>query len=195
MAKSNQLSADYVVCTIPLPVLASIDTDFSAPVKQAIAGAKYDHAAKVAFESPRFWEAEQIYGGLSFGGPTRARYGIPAVASNRARGIILGAYVAGKPAEAFEALPIAKQIDMARNAVDKLHPGHGADLSAGVAVDWTRFPTILVPGSIGPSPPPTSMLTGCSINLKDVSISAAPISASCQAGRKAPWSPLIARSI
>ncbi len=61
---TRQLSADYVVCTIPLPVLATIDTDFSAPVKQAIAGAKYDHAAKVAFESPRFWEAEQIYGGL-----------------------------------------------------------------------------------------------------------------------------------
>src|SRR5208283_500338 len=62
--ETRQLSADYVACTIPLPVLAGIDTDFSPPVKQAIAGAKYDHAAKVAFESPRFWEAEQIYGGL-----------------------------------------------------------------------------------------------------------------------------------
>jgi len=142
---SNKLSADYVVCTIPLPVLARIDTDFSAPVKQAIAGAKYDYAAKVAFESPRFWEAEQIYGGLSFGGAETGAVWYPSSGYQSARGIILGAYVAGKPAEAFEALPISKQIDMARNAIDKLHPGHGVDLSAPVAVDWNKIPYNLGP--------------------------------------------------
>jgi len=143
--KSNKLSADYVVCTIPLPVLAKIDTDFSAQVKQAIAGAKYDHAAKVAFESPRFWEAEQIYGGLSFGGAATGAVWYPSTGYQSARGIILGAYVAGKPAEAFDALPISKQIEMARNAVDKLHPGHGVDLSAPVAVDWHKIPYNLGP--------------------------------------------------
>jgi monoamine oxidase len=142
---SCKLSADYVVCTIPLPVLAKIDTDFSAQVKQAIAGAKYDHAAKVAFESPRFWEAEQIYGGLSFGGAATGAVWYPSSGYQSARGIILGAYVAGKPAEAFEAFPISKQINMARGAIDKLHPGHGADLSAAVAVDWNKVPYNLGP--------------------------------------------------
>jgi monoamine oxidase len=137
--ESHKLSADFVVCTIPLPVLAGIDTDFSAPVKKAIAGAKYDHAAKVAFESPRFWEAEQIYGGLSFGGAATGAVWYPSSGYQSARGIILGAYVAGKPGEAFEALPIAKQIDMARSAIDKLHPGHGVDLSGPVAVDWSKI--------------------------------------------------------
>jgi monoamine oxidase len=143
--KSNKLSADYVVCTIPLPVLARIDTDFSAPVKQAIAGAKYDCAAKVAFESPRFWEAEQIYGGLSFGGAETGAVWYTSSGYQTARGIILGAYVAGKLAGAFEALPISKQIDMARNAIDKLHPGHGVDLSAPVAVNWNKIPYNLGP--------------------------------------------------
>jgi monoamine oxidase len=142
---SNKLSADYVVCTIPLPVLARIDTDFSAPVKQAIAGAKYDYAAKVAFESPRFWEAEQIYGGLSFGGAETGAVWYPSSGFQSARGIILGAYVAGKPAGAFEAFSISKQIDMARNAIDRLHPGHGVDLSAPVAVDWNKIPYNLGP--------------------------------------------------
>jgi monoamine oxidase len=142
---NHKLSADYVVCTIPLPVLASIDTNFSPPVKQAIAGAQYDHAAKVAFESPRFWEAEQIYGGLSFGGPDTGSVWYPSTGFQSARGIILGAYVAGKPAKAFEALAIAKQIEMARNAVDKLHPGYGSCLSAPVAVDWSRIPYNLGP--------------------------------------------------
>jgi len=143
--ESHQLSADYVACTIPLPVLAGIDTDLSAPVKQAIAGAKYDHAAKVAFESPRFWEAEQIYGGLSFGGPATGAVWYPSSGLQSDRGIILGAYVAGPPAQAFEALPTAKQIDMARNAIDRLHPGHGVDLSTPVAVDWSKVPYNLGP--------------------------------------------------
>jgi monoamine oxidase len=143
--ESHRLSSDYVVCTIPLPVLARIDTDFSAQVKQAIAGAKYDHAAKVAFDSPRFWEAEQIYGGLSFGGPATGAVWYPSSGYQSARGVILGAYVAAKPAEAFEALPISRQIDMARNAIDKLHPGHGADLTAPVAVDWSKIPYNLGP--------------------------------------------------
>jgi monoamine oxidase len=143
--ETHKLSADYVACTIPLPVLAKIDTDFSAPVKQAIAGAKYDHAAKVAFESPRFWEAEQIYGGLSFGGTATGAVWYPSSGYQSDRGIVLGAYVAGKRAAAFEALPIAKQIDMARSAIDKLHPGHGVDLSAPVAVDWSKIPYNLGP--------------------------------------------------
>jgi monoamine oxidase len=143
--KTKKLSGDYLVCTIPLPVLAKLDTDFSAQVKQAIAGAVYDYSAKVAFESSRFWEAEQIYGGLSFGGDATGAVWYPSSGYQSARGIILGAYVAGKPAAAFEALPISKQIDMARNAIDKLHPGHGVDLSAAVAVDWHKIPYNLGP--------------------------------------------------
>ncbi len=142
---TNRLSADYVVCTIPLPVLAVIDNDFSAPVKQAIADAAYDHSAKIAFESQRFWEAEQIYGGLSFGTPATGVVWYPSSGFQSARGIILGAYVSGKAATAFEALPISQQIEMARNAVDQLHPGHGIDLSRPVAVDWNK-----VPYSLGP---------------------------------------------
>jgi monoamine oxidase len=128
-----------------LPVLAKIDTDFSARVKQAIAGAQYDHSAKVAFESPRFWEAEQIYGGLSFGDAATGAVWYPSSGYQSARGIILGAYVSGKPGAAFEALPVSKQIEMARNAIDKLHPGHGVDLSAPVAVDWNKIPYNLGP--------------------------------------------------
>ncbi len=53
-------------------MLATIDTDFSPALKKTIAGVVYDHSNKFAFESPRFWEREQIYGGISFvGGPTK----------------------------------------------------------------------------------------------------------------------------
>lgn len=137
--------ADYLVATIPLPVLAKLETDFSAPVKQAIAGAVYDYSAKVAFEAPRFWEAEEIYGGLSFpdGGTGPVWY--PSSGFGSARGVLIGAYVAGPTAKPFEDLSIDEQIGRARAAVERIHPGHGRDLSLPIVVDWNRVPFNLGP--------------------------------------------------
>ena len=65
--------ADYLVVTLPLNILAGIDTNFDPSVKAAIADVPYDYSNKIGFEAPRFWEREsQIYGGISFvGGGTR----------------------------------------------------------------------------------------------------------------------------
>jgi monoamine oxidase len=139
-------AADYLVVTIPLPVLAGLDADFSAPVKQAICGAVYDFAAKVAFESPRFWEAEEIYGGLSFPGGNTGPVWYPSSGFGSPRGVLIAAYVAGaSSAQPFEALSIADQVARARAAVDRLHPGHGGDLNAPIAVDWNKVPFNLGP--------------------------------------------------
>lgn len=129
---------DFVVVTLPLPILAKIPADLPPPARKAIAGAVYDHAAKVAFEAPRFWEAEQIYGGLSFpdGGTGVVWY--PSSGFHSPRGVLIGAYVAGPPAAAFEARSLAEQTGLARAAVERLHPGHGADLANPVVVDWSR---------------------------------------------------------
>ena len=141
----HDLRADYAVVTVPLTVLSGLDTDFSAPVKAAIAGAVYDHSAKVAFEAPRFWEREQIYGGLSFGGAGTGVVWYPSSGFQGDRGLLIGAYVSGAAGAAFEALPVARQIEMARATVERLHPGHGADLVNPLVVDWNRIPFNLGP--------------------------------------------------
>jgi monoamine oxidase len=141
----HQEAADYLIVTVPLPVLAKLDTDFSPPVSQAISGAVYDFSAKVAFEAPRFWEAEEIYGGLSFPGGGTGPVWYPSSGFGSARGVLIGAYVAGATAQPFEALPLADQIARARAAVERLHPGHGADLERAVAVDWNKVPFNLGP--------------------------------------------------
>jgi monoamine oxidase len=139
--------ADYMICTIPFPVLAKIDTNFTPRLKKAIAGVKYDYSNKVAFESPRFWEKEQIYGGISFvGGPT-ALIWYPSAGLHSDRGMLLGCYCSGPDAEEFQKRPIAEQIAFSRGVVDRLHPGHGADLVNGLAVNWHK-----VPYSLGPWP-------------------------------------------
>ena len=64
---ASSITADYAIVTIPLPVLAGIDNDFSSLFRQAIKSTAYDNAVKIAWESPRFWETEaHIYGGISF---------------------------------------------------------------------------------------------------------------------------------
>lgn len=144
---STTVKADYVVCTIPFPVLAKIDTDFSAPLKKTIASVVYDHSNKVAFEAPRFWEKEQIYGGISFVGAPTALVWYPSAGLHSARGMILGCYNSGPVAAEFATRPIAEQIAVARGVIDRLHPGHGADLSNALAVNWNK-----IPYSLGPWP-------------------------------------------
>ena len=146
-ATTTTIKADYIVCTIPFPVLAKIEADFSPKVSKAIAAVVYDHSNKIAFESPRFWEKEQIYGGISFvGGPTSLVW-YPSAGLHSARGMLLACYASGAPAAQFETLPIPQQIEFARGVVERLHPGHGADLVNGVAINWHK-----IPYSLGPWP-------------------------------------------
>ncbi len=144
---SQTISGDYLICTIPFPVLARIDTNFSPKLKTTIAGVPYDYSNKVAFESPRFWEREQIYGGISFVGAPTSLIWYPSAGLHSARGMILGCYNSGELAEAFQKRTIADQIATARGMIDKLHPGHGADLTNGIAVNWHK-----IPYSLGPWP-------------------------------------------
>ena len=141
------VSADYLVCTIPFAVLKDIDTDFTPATKSAVASVMYDYSNKIAFESPRFWEKEQIYGGISFvGGPTSLVW-YPSAGLHSARGMLLACYGSGPEAAVFQKLPIVDQIAFARGVVDRLHPGHGGDLVNGIAVNWHK-----VPYSLGPWP-------------------------------------------
>ncbi len=144
----NTVRADYMINTIPFPVLAGIDTNFSAPVRRAIASVEYDHSNKIAFEAPRFWEKEdQIYGGITFvGGPTGLIW-YPSSAIHSERGMLLACYSSGGEAEAFQRRPLAEQVGFARQVVEKVHPGHGKDLEGGLVVNWNK-----VPYSLGPWP-------------------------------------------
>ncbi len=144
------ITAAYAIVTIPLPVLAGIESDFSPPFKQAIAGTAYDDAVKLAWQSPRFWETgDHIYGGISFVKSETRLVWYPSDGFQNPNGILLGCYNTGDDAKRFGALPLADQFSRSRLAVNQLHPGHGADLAHPVAVAWQNVPFNLVPGSSG----------------------------------------------
>ena len=152
---NHVVRGDYIVCTIPFPVLAGIDTDLSPAYREAIAGVVYDYSNKIAFEAPRFWEAEQIYGGITFTGGDTSLIWYPSTGLHTERGMLLGCYSSGQVARAFEKKPLAEQIAAARAAIDMVHPGHGADCVAPLVVNWHK-----VPYSLGPWPAWNGIPTG-----------------------------------
>ena len=137
--------ADYAIVTIPLVVLSKIPGDFSPAYKRAIASVPYDSSNKIGFDTPRFWEQEQIYGGISFVGGETALIWYPTAGLYTPRGVLLATYNSGARAITFAKRPIAEQIEMARAAVERVHPGHSGDLTKPIAVNWSKIPYNLGP--------------------------------------------------
>lgn len=137
--------ADYVVCTIPLPVLKSIGADFSPAVKRAIEqGAEaYAPAAKVAFAaSPRWWEIDHhLYGGISWTSRDINQVWYPSHGIHTSKGILIGAYIwEEEPARRYGAMsPVERRVAAIADG-ERLHPGYGAKVGAAASVAWSKVP-------------------------------------------------------
>ena len=139
------LQADYAIVTIPLNILSKIDNNFDKPVKTAIASVPYDYSNKIGFDAPRFWEKQQIYGGISFvGGETNIVW-YPSNGLHTARGMLLACYGSGPRAREFAQRPLEEQVAVARGVIGRLHPGHEHELAAPVVVNWSKIPFNLGP--------------------------------------------------
>jgi monoamine oxidase len=131
---------DYLVSTLPLPLLAKLDTDFSEPIKAALLTTRNDQATKVAWQSRRFWETDyRIFGGLSWlDHPARILW-YPSNDLNQAEGLLVAGYVTGEGAAAFGARPFHEQYAASREAVELLHPGYSHALQHPLSVSWEHL--------------------------------------------------------
>lgn len=143
----NQMTeADYCICTIPLPVLARIPSDFSAAKKAAIAAAPgYLHSVKLAFEAPRFWETDDnIFGGLAWTDRLNENVMYPSGGIGTVNGVIVGAYCAGwnhqDTPDSFQVLSHEERIRISRDSIEALHPGRSHLLQKPVTVAWGLTP-------------------------------------------------------
>jgi monoamine oxidase len=138
--------ADYCICTLPLPVLAKIASDFSPAKKAAIAGAPpYLHSVKLAFEAPRFWERDDfIFGGLAWTDKLNENVIYPSDRYGAAKGIIVGSYCAGwthrENPDAFAALSHEERTRISRESIEALHPGRSHLLAKPITVAWGLTP-------------------------------------------------------
>jgi monoamine oxidase len=138
--------ADYCICTLPVPVLMRIPSDFALAKKAALAAIPpYLHSVKLAFEAPRFWETDDsIYGGLAWTDRLNENVVYPSDDYNGHKGVLVGAYCAGwnhqENPDAFSALPHEERFRISRESIEALHPGKSRLLSKGVTVAWGLTP-------------------------------------------------------
>ena len=139
--QAQSITADHCICTIPFPVLAGIANDFSADRQAVVKNAVYHDSVKIAFQSPRFWEAnDHIYGGLSFTDRDTLMTWYPSGRFLHPTGILVAGYSFAEPATRLGSLPLAQGQAYARETVERLHPGQGGKLSDGVTVHWGKIP-------------------------------------------------------
>ena len=142
----HELTADYAICTFPLPVLNKIDTNFSPQFKQAISkGTNYANAVKVGFQAnQRFWELkDHIYGGISWTEADITQIWYPSSGFHQQKGILVGAYIWDNPiGEPWGKMMPAQRIAKAIANGSKIHPNYREfiDPAMGVTIAWEKMP-------------------------------------------------------
>lgn len=143
LARGASVAADYCLCTLPANYVAKLKHDFSAAKQASLALANYIPSAKVAWEAPRFWEEEGIYGGLAWTDAANTLVWYPSGGWNSPKGILMGAYTyAGRPnSVAFTHMPHAERLAISRGVIERMHPGKSQFLGKPITVAWneTRY--------------------------------------------------------
>ncbi|MBD3887607.1 FAD-dependent oxidoreductase [Phormidium tenue FACHB-886] len=122
---------DFVLCTIPFPVLSRLNTPFSAAKHRAIRELSYDSATKVlAVTNSRFWETEDgIYGGSTtsdlpistiYYPSDNAQIKDPAISTNPS--VMLASYTMGSQARRLANLPPEERHQVVQQNLAKIHP-------------------------------------------------------------------------
>ena len=144
---TQQVKADWCVCTIPLSILSQLQIDVGSPMQAAIDAVPYAGSVKVGLQfKRRFWEEDEaIYGGISYTDLPIRQIAYPNYGFNRAgRGVLLGAYMfEGANSYEFTAMTPAERVASAVEFGAKIHPQYKAEFENGVAVAWHRVPFTL----------------------------------------------------
>jgi len=132
--------ADYCICTIPLPVLAEMDTDFPAEFKKAVGSSTYASAGKIGLQfKRRFWEQDDfIYGGATRTDQEIAQIIYPSHGFHTRKGVLIGYYVQGEFARPVGERPPAGRLALALEQGGRIHPQYATEFENGFSVAWHR---------------------------------------------------------
>jgi monoamine oxidase len=137
---TKQVDAAYCITTLPFSILRRIPNDLSAPYKQVVDNSTMGASLKLCWESPRFWETDyNIYGGLSFlsQGPSPVWY--PSAKMFSPNGIVVSGYMDEGMIPGFSDLSMEQKFALSRTSIEKLHPGHGQQLTKPIFCGWKHI--------------------------------------------------------
>jgi monoamine oxidase len=136
-------TAQWCLCTIPLPILAEIPINVSPALAAAIAAVPYASAVKVGLQfKRRFWEEDdRIFGGISYTDLPITNIGYPNTGYHSSgKGVLLGGYIWGLNAMEFTSMTPQQRVQKAIEYGTQIHPQYPAEFDNGVAVAWHRSP-------------------------------------------------------
>ena len=139
----KRISAEWCICTIPLPVLSNIDHNFSSDVSRAIDNVVYMSTGKIGLQfKRRFWEEDEgIYGGITHTNNQLTQIFYPSSDYLSGKGILIGYYNFNDKAVATGKLSYADRERLAREKGALIHPQYGKEFEKAYSVSWhkTRY--------------------------------------------------------
>lgn len=135
----HALSADYCFNCIPTHLMTGIEHNFPADYARALKYVRRGEAYKAAFQAKeRFWERQDIYGGISWMGNPSRQIWYPSHGIHRSKGVILAAYDYGGGMH-HTMMSQRERVEAHLADGEKLHPGYRGLVEKPVTVAWHRM--------------------------------------------------------
>jgi monoamine oxidase len=137
--RRHLIQADYCFNCIPAHLMTGIEHNFPADYVRAMKTVRRGEAYKAAFQAKeRFWEAEGIYGGISWTNQPIRQIWYPPHGIFKQKGVILGAYDYGRGMH-FTRMRQAERIEAHIAQGEKLHPDYRHQVEKGITIAWYRM--------------------------------------------------------
>lgn len=139
--QKKEITGDYCVCTIPLPVLKNIEADFTSEMKNAIKSINYATTGKIGFQfKERFWENEdRILGGITTTNMDISQIWYPSNNFLSSKGILIGYYNFGQNAVDYGNLSLSTRESRALSQGAKIHPQYSKYFETSYSVAWHKI--------------------------------------------------------
>jgi len=140
--KATEVKGDYCICTIPLPVLRGIPSDFSPKVQRAADFVPYVNTGKIGLQfKRRFWEEDDhIYGGLSKTNMDINQIIYPSQDMLGKGGVLWGYYNFNEKAVKLGNLTPSEREALALEQGSRLHPPYKQEFVASFSLAWQKIP-------------------------------------------------------
>jgi monoamine oxidase len=140
--KPAELTAEFCVCTLPLPVLKQLTSDLSGNIKRAADFVPYIKTGKIGLQfKRRFWEEDdQIYGGISRTNLDINQIWYPSFGFQGKKGVLIGYYNFYSRAEAVGAMSLADREKLALTQGANIHPQYPVEFDNSFSLAWQRIP-------------------------------------------------------
>ncbi len=137
----RSITADYCFNSIPAHILVGIENNFPKEYIDALGQQRRGMLFKMGLQAgERFWEKDNIYGGISWTGQEIQQIWYPSSGFFAQKGIVQGAYIFHPDhAMNFTRMTHAERMQAAIRQGEKIHPGYGDYIETGVSVAWHRM--------------------------------------------------------